>query len=273
MERRVQLQNQKPKLDVPYEESAKVTDVSVQLGNNSKVNIVRSLAVTGDVIPCASDLVTGSPPEPHWEDGPAPRKRIKTLLPVRSSKPSPNTAKHKGRKVNQVDLSSNNGSLTSDLVEDTILDDLINQAVKEGAIISVTDSTITEGIVETKVILEPCAEPILQLTAVTANETPRSPRKMSKAHSLAGPVGKNTILPEHRRIQQLLAQKPPPREPSYLKKENLMTTSQPYLTHVREWHSGSQSPEMLADEVHVEVSSSEITHRVLFLFFYCIYLF
>lgn len=266
MERRVQLQNLKQKPDDVPEENVspvKVTDMSpIQSGSNHAVVSSQSEVVLPRVplasTPTVSTTVKPTPApsisEPPiikneiMNDG-VPKKRIKTLLPVRRAQSptiaSPTTPDvkppNKRRKLDKSREDPENPTTTNFNCEsDAILDDLINQAVKEGAIINVTDANVAnDHIVAAKVVLEPCP-PAAAATAVvtTTNEVAtttceKEPAKPIKETSPA--KQEDSILPEHRRIQQLLAQKSSVvREPNHLKKDLILTTETPYLTHVGE---------------------------------------
>ena len=214
MERRVQLQNQKQKCDISVDTETvaaqtKSVDSSLQqVPDDVKAYIPESVQI---------------PMKAESEEIQVPRKRIKTLLPV----------KRKEKKSNKVAA-----NMETSLVKEQILDDLIIQAVKEGAIINVPDSVVTDDIVEAKVILEP-----VKLTC--------SPRKQGKTTSHS-PNTKFSITAEHKRIQQLLLQKAPPRESLYLKRENILTCDEQYLTHVGEYHN--HELETMVNEGLVEVS-------------------
>merc|ERR1712136_76571 len=225
MERRVQLQNQKQKCDISVDTETvaaqtKSVDSSLQqVPDDVKAYIPESVQI---------------PMKAESEEIQVPRKRIKTLLPV----------KRKEKKSNKVAA-----NMETSLVKEQILDDLIIQAVKEGAIINVSDSVVTDDIVEAKVILEP-----VKLTC--------SPRKQEKTASHS-PNIKFSITAEHKRIQQLLLQKAPPRESLHLKRENILTCDEQYLTHVGEYHN--HELETMVNEGLVEVpqwSIKPITGRL-----------
>jgi len=248
MERRVQLQNQKQKCDVPNAEtvppSSKVVEPSTQLNN---------LRILDNINPHVPDLIAiQNPLKVESEEIQVPRKRIKTLLPVRTPAAPSSPIKRKEKKTNKLTLKPDpDEQVEADMVEEHILDDLINQAVKEGAIINVSDSTVTDDIVEAKVILE------LSTSPAKTGKTSASPTPEAADCQLP-------ILPEHRRIQQLLAQKPTPREPNHLKKENMLTCVHSYLTHVGESHNSNQL-ETTSNQVQVEVpqwSINPITGRL-----------
>ena len=136
----------------------------------------------------------------------------------------------------------------TNLPEESILDELINQAVKEGAIINLADTNVpSDHIIEAKVILEPCPVPVS--VAIADNQSaPSEPEGTLN-------VLETPIHPEHQRIQEYLAQRPPLRESVQLKKESILTTEKPYLTHVGE--SVSQ-PEIQTNEAQVEVKSIKL---------------
>lgn len=221
MERRVQLQNSKQKSELS-EESIPGGKAAEQPTPQMASNHVDTFSPSR--VPANTDQV----PEPPLTtigvseaEAPAPRKRIKTLLPVRT-KPTPSpTSKRKSTKITPIIPEA------SIKTEDDIIDDLIDQAVKEGAIISVPEATIVPSAVETD-------------KSTSAEEPSCSP---SDASSFS-------ILAEHRRIQQQLSQKPAPREPAHLKKESMLTTDEPYSTHVGE---GFSQLESLNNDGYVEV--------------------
>jgi len=216
MERRVQLQNQKQKCDVAVD-----TDIVAAPTKTPDTSLQQ---VPDNVKPFVPDSI-GNPIKVEPEETQVPRKRIKTLLPV----------KRKEKKLSKLPT-----ELETSLVEEQILDDLIIQAVKEGAIINVSDSAVTDDIIQAKVILEP-----IKLTS--------SPQKIEKMVSHPA-AAKFSITPEHRRIQQLLSQKAPPKEPNHLKKENILSIDYQYLTHVGEYHNSDHQLETMTTEGQVEVS-------------------
>lgn len=219
MERRVQLQNQKQKCDVPAD-----TETVAPLTKIPEPSLQR---VPDDVKPYLPDSIE-IPVKVETEENQVPRKRIKTLLPVKRKEKKPNKM--------TADLE------TSLVVEDHILDDLIIQAVKEGAIINVSDSAVTDDIVEAKVILEP----------VKLNSSPRKLGKTTTSLQQLSTTTKSPITTEHRRIQQLLLQKAPPRESQHLKRENIITCDHEYLTYVGECHESNEL-ETMSNEGLVEV--------------------
>lgn len=248
MERRVQLQNSKQKAEVHTEENVppgKVTDLPVlQSGSATTGNQVATRTqskVSGSSIPLASEQsYTNCDKVSSVEE--IPRKRIKTLLPVRS-KACPSPPAKRRRTAKSVESEEIQVKTESFAADDNILDDLINQAVEEGAIINLTDTNLpSDHIIEAKVVLEPCPLPV---SATSVEKEPVSLELKETFDVLEAP-----IHPEHRRIQEYLSQRPAPRESIHLKKEAILTTQEPYLTHVGE--SLSQ-PEVLTNQAQVEV--------------------
>ncbi len=225
MERRVQLQNGKVRSDSIEEGTpaglAKTVEpaVSPQVILPGNIAELRNPVKIEDSIKVPANLTMTVPEQQPAAVDPSdvvPKKRIKTLLPVRT-KPTPSpTSKRKHANNNKTDLADIQ-------LDDNILDDLINQAVKEGAILNITDTSVASGIVESS-----------KITLLPVKEEPTS----------------DSALPEHRRIQQLLSSKPPPREPSHLKKELILTTEEPYSTHVGDFFN---QPESFSNQNHVEV--------------------
>lgn len=247
MERRVQLQNSKQKSEIHNEEnvaSGNMTE-SIQSGSATVGNQIATRTQSKVSMSSSPNL-----PEPSFTNceippkvEEVPRKRIKTLLPVRT-KPCPSPPAKRRRMTKSMEPEED--QIPAALPEENILDDLINQAVKEGAIINLTDTNVpSDHIIEAKVILEPCPMPI---TVAIADEEPATTGSEGITNVLEAP-----IHPEHRRIQEYLAQRPSVRESAHLKKEVILTTEQPYLTHVGE--SLSQ-PEILTNEAQVEVNQS-----------------
>ena len=221
MERRVQLQNAKQKPDSAEENGPAAVKnpeppaaLPIQTTTSNPADAKPTTTNQTSAAAAANNNITTNQ-VPDAGAVPPPRKRIKTLLPVRT-KPSPSpTSKRKSKSAE--DEAPNN---------DVVDDDLINKAVKDGAIITITDSG-PASVVEVKVVDEKPAE-------ADHSDFP--------------------ILPEHRLIQQQLALKPAPREPSYLKKESMLTTDKPYVTHIGE--SLNSQPEAIVNETHhVEVIS------------------
>lgn len=265
MERRVILQNQKVKQEPSTEEPAvtgKTNDsalsTSVQSSATNSYEL-RGFGATDDTKSRLPEPVSGSvSPFSKDEENPVPKKRIKTLMPVGSKlSPAPSIGTIGSRERNSKVLTPVNTTGDLKLVkkeDEHILDDLINQAVKEGAIILTDTNQVDGSILDTKVVLEPCELPVVQLTTDKFVESQSPPeqasagkteKKISSRQSIA-------ILPEHKRIQQLLIQKPPPRELNSLKRESILTTEQPYFTHVGEAYINHQV-EFQAKESEVEV--------------------
>jgi len=243
MERRVFLQKQKPEVDPAVQESGEVgcSYVEPNLAQLSEANTSS----------------TGS--SSKEEVSTSPRKRIKTLLPV--GKRSSSTAVVAGHARNGAKNAKILATTTkcSTVVkcetrdDEKMLDDLINQAVKEGAILNIMerDQVVDSHLLDAKVVLEPCPLPVLtdasQLIDDCADQPPSPANSERKTHSRT----LITILPEHKRIQQLLTQKPAVREAPHLKKENLVTTDQLYFTHIGE--AESRQVEIHVNESEVEV--------------------
>ena len=291
MERRVQLQNLKQKPDGVPEENVspvKVIDVTpIQSGSNHVNQVVSSSQ--GEIVPLrvplnstpvtAENVATPNPPTiappPVPEmvvkssevvvDGGVPKKRIKTLLPVRRAQSppvvrptTPDVVKHKKRrKLNKsTEETTEEQTATSFNCEnDAILDDLINQAVKEGAIINVSDGSVAGNtIVAAKVVLEPCPPAASTVVVATSEVVENNKQEPVKPEPKSPKKEDDSILPEHKRIQQLLAQKAIVKEPNHLKKDLILTTETPYKTHVGE--CGPNQAELIqiqSQEAQVEV--------------------
>ncbi|KAI9560069.1 hypothetical protein GHT06_014079 [Daphnia sinensis] len=244
MERRVQMQNTKQKNDIPVEEnhaSGKVTDSSLPQGGSVIVGNSVATRTQSKVSGSSAFHIPEQQSTPNCDKIAAveeiPRKRIKTLLPVRTkSCPSPPPAKRR-RTAKSLETEEEQKHATH--LDDNILDDLINQAVEEGAIINLTDTNVpSDHIIEAKVVLEPCSLPALSSIGAI-DSAPAEPDVLEVP-----------IHSEHKRIQECLSQKPPVRESAHLKKEALLTTEEPYLTHLGEWFD---QPEVLTNEAQVEV--------------------
>lgn len=254
MERRVQLQNSKQKSEVHTEENfppGKVTESSSLQSGSATIGNQVATRTQSKVCGSSAPLT----PEPSFtacdkipSNDEIPRKRIKTLLPVRSKACSSPPIK---RRRTTISTDPEEIQIKAEaLPNDNILDDLINQAVKEGAIINLTDTNLpSDHIIETKVVLEPCPLPVSSAKTLAEKESTSllepPPIIAETLNVLEAP-----IHPEHKRIQEYLTLKPPPRESVHLKKEAILTTSEPYLTHVGE--SLSQ-PEVLNNQAQVEV--------------------
>lgn len=252
MERRVQMQTSKQKNEAPIEENHASGKVSESTLHQSGGVIVSNSVATRTQSKVSGSSAAHIPEQqllPNCEKIAAvkeiPRKRIKTLLPVRTkSCPSPPPAKRR-RITKSIESEEDEKPVMHPDVE--ILDDLINQAVEEGAIINLTDTNVpSDHIIETKVVLEPCSLPALSSTAENTSA-------LAEPNVLEAPIHS-----EHKRIQECLAQKPAVRESAHLKKEALLVTEDPYLTHHGEWLS---QPEVLTNEAQVEVGVYQSNHQ------------
>lgn len=273
MERRVQLQNFKQKVDLPSIDitpSLKtldseavpdtcINDVKLQTQPTTEKTNANVASQVPDSFPSSivKDEATSS-------DGEPPKKRIKTLLPVKPKPPPLSLATRRRRSMKSSDSEPEelvnqrkSGTLhpSSDL-----LDDLINQAVQEGAIITVADANLPhDKIFEASVVLEPCLVPIQvdnEVKIEQANEGTKI--KQSEKTTEVKPPDiheKSPIEDEHKRIREVLTQKPPHREPAYMKKEALLTTEESYVTLVGEPLGPHENmyDTIGADQTHVEV--------------------
>ncbi|EFX87682.1 hypothetical protein DAPPUDRAFT_312148 [Daphnia pulex] len=246
MERRVQLQTSKQKNEVVVEDNlptGKVTDPPMHQSGSAVVGNMMATRTQSKVSGTSSVPHTPEQQQsfPNCDKLPTveeiPRKRIKTLLPVRTKPcPSPPPAKRR-RTTKSLESSESDDQKPVALPNDNILDDLINQAVEEGAIINLNDSNVpSDHIIEAKVVLEPCSLPSLPV------EKESSPSELGVLDA--------PIHPEHKRIQECLAQKLPVRESTHLKKEVILITEEPYLTHLGE---SFREPEVVTNEALVEV--------------------
>jgi hypothetical protein len=246
MERRVQLQTSKQKNEVVVEDNlptGKVTDPPMHQSGSAVVGNMMATRTQSKVSGTSSVPHTPEQQQsfPNCDKLPTveeiPRKRIKTLLPVRTKPcPSPPPAKRR-RTTKSLESSESDDQKPVALPNDNILDDLINQAVEEGAIINLNDSNVpSDHIIEAKVVLEPCSLPSLPV------EKESSPSELGVLDA--------PIHPEHKRIQECLAQKLPIRESTHLKKEVILITEEPYLTHLGE---SFREPEVVTNEALVEV--------------------
>ena len=245
----MQLQTSKQKNEVIVEDNlptGKVTDSLLHQSGSSVIGNMVATRTQSKVSGSSSvSLIPDQQSFPNYDKLPTveeiPRKRIKTLLPVRTKPcPSPPPAKRR-RTTKSLDSSGSEDQKPVALPDDNILDDLINQAVEEGAIINLNDTNVpSDRIIEAKVVLEPCSLPSVLV------EKESSPSE----HVLNGAFN---IHPEHKRIQECLAQKPPVRESAHLKKEVILTTEEPYLTHLGE---SFREPEVITNEAQVEVNKS-----------------
>ena len=252
MDRRVQLQTSKQKPELYNEENVASPNLpDPPIHQSSSVTVTNQVATrTQSKVSISSMPVVPDEPLPNCDKLPTkveevPRKRIKTLLPVRTNAcPSPPAKRRRTIKS----MEPEEEQKPTNLPEESILDELINQAVKEGAIINLADTNVpSDHIIEAKVILEPCPVPVS--VAIADNQSaPSEPEGTLN-------VLETPIHPEHQRIQEYLAQRPPLRESVQLKKESILTTEKPYLTHVGE--SVSQ-PEIQTNEAQVEVKSIKL---------------
>jgi hypothetical protein len=198
------------------------------------------------------------------DDG-VPKKRIKTLLPVRRAQSPPvvrpttpdSVKPKKRRKLNKSteEMTEESTATSFNCESDAILDDLINQAVKEGAIINVTDGSVAgDNIVAAKVVLEPCPAAASTVVVMTSEVVENNKQEPVKPEPKSPKKEEDSILPEHKRIQQLLAQKAVVKEPNYLKKDLILTTETPYWTHVGECGPNqAESIQIQSQEAQVEV--------------------
>lgn len=290
MERRVQLQNLKQKPDGMPEENVsplKVIDVTpIQSSSNhaavssnqqGEIVLLRVPLNSTPVTATIEDVTTPNPsalatPIPEMVvksevvvDGGVPKKRIKTLLPVRRAQSPPvvrpttpdSVKPKKRRKLNKSteETTEESTAASFNCESDAILDDLINQAVKEGAIINVTDGSVAgDNIVAAKVVLEPCPPAASTVVVMTSEVVENNKQEPVKPEPKSPKKEEDSILPEHKRIQQLLAQKAVVKEPNYLKKDLILTTETPYWTHVGE--CGPNQAELIqiqSQEAQVEV--------------------
>lgn len=272
MERRVQLQSLKQKSDQTAVESppAMKTQDSLSHPDNSALNAKLETQTTAEIpLDVASDVPVSFPVSITTEepttgsDGEPPKKRIKTLLPVKSKPPSPTLTTRRRRSMKSCD--SEPGDVTGQpKVEapsptSNLLDDLINQAVQEGAIISVPDANLPDDkIFEARFVLEPCLIPLQAVDEIKIEKAnggcedkqsvPANDEKPLVTHE------ELPIEPEHKRIQEILTQKSNHREPTYLKKDTILTTEEPYVTHVGDSFGPNENTcDSAAHQAHVEV--------------------
>lgn len=253
MERRVQLQNSKQKSEAQIEDnhsSGKVIDSSILHSDSAvfgnQVATRTQSKIFGNCPPhTPQPAAINTNIDPSIEE--VPRKRIKTLLPVRTS-PCPVPPAKRRRTTKSVENEQDVKPATAP--NDNILDDLINQAVKEGAIINVADTNVpSDRILEAKVILESLP---VSLTMAEKDLGVSKPEE----NVLDAPVH-----PEHQRIREYLSQRPPIKSSAHLKKEAILTTEAPYLTHVGE---STSELEVFSNEAQVEARNFN-----LFLFHNC----
>lgn len=246
MERRVQLQTSKQKPEQHVEENL----FTVSKGMESLVQGTPAATRAQPKVSVGPN--TSYVPEVpsitncHKTDVEIPRKRIKTLLPVRTKAICPSPPAKRRRMTRSIEADVIIKSET--MPHENILDDLINQAVQDGAIANLTESNLpSDRTIEAKLLLEPCP------VSGQADGTPA--KKECSNISLEPAGGKESsnvldlpIYPEHERIKKLLAQKPPARESVHVKKESILTTAEPYLTHVGE---SPNHMEVLTNQVEV----------------------
>lgn len=233
MERRVQLQNAKQKPDSadengPVGKNPEPSPLSLNSSSSSNHVDAKPPVVKVPANSITKISLVPEPPavtsEPNVGAVPPPRKRIKTLLPVRT-KPSPSPTSRRKNSIKSAALESDAATVPKP-EGSNVLEDLTRKAANEGAITNVKIEIGTASVPDVKQVGGPL----------------EGDGESSEVLS---------ILPEHRLIQQQLAQKPAPREPSYLKKESILTMEEPYLTHVGE--SLSSQTEEVTNDAQVEV--------------------
>lgn len=245
MERRVQLQSSKHKCDG-------VADEPVSSGKHNETPAQPPVPVacneSEDIKPRvpAGTLPVPEPPAASPTEAvkseETSRKRIKTLLPVRTkSSPSPPVKRRKSVRGAETEDAIDKGQQAS---YEENLDDLINQAVKEGTILSVSDSCVpSERLLEAKVVLEPC--PLIATVTLPKAKNSKKPGHEEPVNVLNLPVH-----PDHRWIREALLQKQPPREPAHLKKDAILTTESHFPTLLGET---ANQVDLVIHENHVEV--------------------
>ena len=174
------------------------------------------------------------------EESTIPRTRVKTLLPVRSTSIVT---------VNNDEMSTNDVPELQNFVNS--ISEFIPKLEDENTVTQASSDPVDSHLGD---LLLPDIEidPYPQIGATEQCSKNRGKHSKKERRGVTTLSSKRSTLPELKRIQRLLAQKPVSREVSHLTREDVMSTEQHYATHVGEFQTNNH--ETISFQVEVEVS-------------------